>query len=86
MNNPFYCNLAKAYCYAVNEVTSEPVDDGEIEYKAKVKELEDAIAKCEKAEKEFKSRTCKFRSPINCDFCTFHSDCDEHWKGGDEKC
>lgn len=49
----------------------------------KTKELEDAIAKCEKAEKEFKSRTCKFRSPTNCDFCAFHSDCDEHWKEGE---
>lgn len=56
----------------------------DVEYKAKVNELEDAIAKCEKAEKEFKSRTCKFRSPINCDFCTFHSDCDEHWKEGED--
>ena len=59
--------------------------NSEIEYKAKVKELEDAIAKCEKAEKDFKSRTCKFRSPTNCDFCSFHSECDEHWKEGDEK-
>ena len=25
---------------------------------------------------------CKFRSQKNCDFCAFHSDCDEHW---DEK-
>ncbi|MBO7425115.1 MAG: hypothetical protein J6U23_05505 [Clostridiales bacterium] len=25
---------------------------------------------------------CKFRSSINCDFCSFHSDCDEHWKEG----
>ena len=57
--------------------------DSETEYKAKVKELEDAIAKCERAEKEFKSRTCKFRSPINCDFCAFHSECEEHWKEGD---
>lgn len=32
--------------------------------------------------KEFVSRICKFRSPINCDFCAFHSDCDEHWKEG----
>ena len=51
--------------------------------KAKVKELEDAIAKCERAEKEFKNRTCKFRSPINCDLCAFHSDCEEHWKEGE---
>ena len=28
---------------------------------------------------------CKFRSPKNCDFCAFHSDCEEHWKEGDEK-
>lgn len=55
------------------------------EYKAKVNELEDAIARCEQAEKEFNSRTCKFRSPINCDFCAFYSDCEEHWKEGDEK-
>ena len=47
----------------LNRVSKEL--NSEIEYKAKVKELEDAIAKCEKAEKEFKSRTCKFRSPIN---------------------
>ena len=57
----------------------------EIEYKAKVKELESAIAKCEKAEEDFKKRTCKFKSPTNCDFCSFHSDCDEHWEEGDEK-
>ena len=57
----------------------------EIEYKAKVKELESAIAKCEKAEEDFKKRTCKFKSPTNCDFCSFHSDCDEYWKEGDEK-
>ena len=67
----------------LNRVSKEL--NSEIEYKAKVKELEDAIAKCEKAEKDFKSRTCKFRSPTNCDFCSFHSDCDEHWKEGDEK-
>ena len=67
----------------LNRVSKEL--NSEIEYKAKVKELEDAIAKCEKAEKEFKSRTCKFRSPTNCDFCSFHSDCDEHLKEGDEK-
>lgn len=58
-------------------------EDSENEYKAKVKELENAIAKCEKAEEEFKSRTCKFRSPTNCDFCSFHSDCVEHWKEGE---
>lgn len=55
------------------------------EYKAKVKELEDAIAKCEQAEKEFKRRTCKFRSQINCDFCAFHSECEEHWKEGEKE-
>ena len=65
----------------LNRVSKEL--NSEIEYKAKVKELEDAIAKCEKAEKEFKSRTCKFRSPTNCDFCSFHSDCDEHWREGE---
>lgn len=53
------------------------------EIEAKVKELEDAITRCERAEKEFASRTCKFRSPRNCDFCAFHSDCDEHWKEGE---
>lgn len=58
--------------------------NSENEYESKVKELEDAIAKCEQAEKEFKIRTCKFRSPNNCDFCAFHSECDEHWKEGDE--
>lgn len=52
-------------------------------YNAKLKELYDAITKCEQAEKEFKSRTCKFRSQMNCDFCSFHSDCEEHWKEGD---
>lgn len=26
---------------------------------------------------------CKFRSQKNCDFCAFHSECDEHWKEGD---
>lgn len=55
----------------------------DVEYKAKVKELEDAIARCERAEKEFESRTCKFRSPRNCDFCAFHSECEEHWKEGE---
>ena len=55
----------------------------ETEYKAKIKELEDAISRCEQVEKEFKSRTCKFRSPTNCDFCSFHSDCEEHWKEGE---
>lgn len=57
----------------------------EKEYKSKVKELEDAIAKCEKAEEDFKKRTCKFRSPTNCNFCSFHSDCSEHWEEGEEK-
>ena len=52
-------------------------------YEAKVKELENAIAKCEKAEEDFKKRTCKFRSPTNCDFCSFHSECDEHWREGE---
>ena len=28
---------------------------------------------------------CKFRSEKNCDFCSFHSECDIHWKEGDEK-
>lgn len=27
--------------------------------------------------------TCKFKSAINCDFCAFHSDCEEHWKEGE---
>lgn len=27
---------------------------------------------------------CKFRSEKNCDFCAFHSDCEIHWKDGDE--
>lgn len=58
--------------------------NSESEYKSKVKELEEYIAKCEKAEEEFKKRTCKFRSPTNCDFCSFHSDCEEHWKEGGE--
>lgn len=58
-------------------------NQAEAEYKAKVKELENAIAKCEKAEEDFKKRTCKFRSPNNCDFCAFHSDCDEHWREGE---
>lgn len=74
----------------LDETIDGPGKDGNIkesktEYKAKVKELELAIALCEQAEKEFKSRTCKFRSPINCDFCAFHSECEEHWKEGDEK-
>ena len=64
------------------QVTSKLNSENECE--AKVKELEDAIAKCEQAEKEFKSRTCKFRSPINCDFCSFHSDCEEHLKEGNK--
>lgn len=59
--------------------------DSKNEYEAKVKELEDAISRCEQAEKEFKSRTCKFRSQTNCDFCAFHSDCVEHWKAGEAK-
>ena len=67
----------------LNRVSKEL--NSKTEYKAKVKELENAIAKCEKAEEEFKKRTCKFKSPTNCDFCSFHSDCDEHWKEGDEK-
>lgn len=67
----------------LNRVSKEL--NSETEYKAKVKELENAIAKCEKAEEDFKKRTCKFKSPNNCDFCSFHSDCDEHWKEGDEK-
>lgn len=50
---------------------------------SKTKELEDAIDKCERAEKEFKRRTCKFRSPNNCDFCAFHSECVERWKEGE---
>ena len=37
-----------------------------------------------KGEKTIKPQ-CKFRSPKNCDFCAFHSDCEEHWKEGDEK-
>ena len=57
----------------------------EKEYKSKVKELEDAISKCEKAEEDFKKRTCKFRSQTNCNFCSFHSDCSEHWEEGEEK-
>ena len=28
---------------------------------------------------------CKFRSPKNCDFCSFHSDCDEHYEEGEKK-
>lgn len=55
----------------------------EIEYNMKIMELEDAISRCKQAEKEFKSRTCKFRSPTNCDFCAFHSDCDEHLEEGE---
>ena len=55
------------------------------EYEAKAKELEDAIARCEQAEEEFEKRTCKFRSPTNCGFCAFHSDCAEHWKEGEQK-
>lgn len=27
---------------------------------------------------------CKFKSEKNCDFCAFHSDCEIHWKDGDE--
>lgn len=33
---------------------------------------------------DWRSRTCKFRSPTNCNFCAFHSDCDGYWKEGDE--
>ena len=74
----------------LDETIDGPGKDGNIkesktEYKAKVKELELAITLCKQAEKEFKSRTCKFKSPTNCDFCAFHSDCDEHWKEGDEE-
>ena len=36
-----------------------------------------------KGEKTIKR--CKFRSQKNCDFCAFHSDCEEHWKEGGEK-
>lgn len=67
--------------WALIELTRKDVD----EYETKLKELENAISKCEKEEEEFKNRTCKFRSPKNCDFCSFHSDCDEHWKEGDAK-
>ena len=67
----------------LNRVSKEL--NSKTEYKAKVKELENAIAKCEKAEEEFKKRTCKFKSPTNCDFCAFHSECEEHWREGDEK-
>lgn len=75
------CDCAKEH-RQLAEWLSE-LKERKTEYKAKVKELEDAIAKCVQAEKEFKSRTCKFRSPINCDFCAFHSDCNEHWKEGE---
>ena len=27
---------------------------------------------------------CKFRSEKNCDFCAFHSDCEIHWKDGEQ--
>ncbi len=27
---------------------------------------------------------CKFKSEKNCDFCAFHSDCEIHWKDGEE--
>ena len=81
------CGMEDVYdpatTYCAYRVEARPRD--EIEYKAKIKELDDAIARCEQAEKEFKSRTCKFRSPINCNFCAFHSDCDEHWKEGDRE-
>jgi len=70
---------------ALNKKLSEEIQYSKIVYQAKIKELEDAISRCEQAEKEFKSRTCKFRSPTNCNFCSFHSDCDEHWKEGEEK-
>lgn len=78
---PCMANRVYEFGEALREL---PIVFGAIGYKAKVKELEDAIAKCEKAEKDFKSRTCKFRSPKNCDFCAFHSECEEHWKEGED--
>ena len=80
---PFCPNCGASMSANDEQVTGKL--NSEIEYKAKVKELEDAIAKCERAEKEFTSRTCKFRSQINCDFCSFHSDCNEHWKEGEDE-
>ena len=76
--NYLFTEIGEAWDLAIEALKSE------IEYKAKVKEIENAIAKCEKAEEDFKKRTCKFRSPTNCDFCSFHSDCDEHWKEGED--
>lgn len=81
--NTWNCGASMRVKDELNRVSKEL--NSKTEYKAKVKELENAIAKCEKAEEEFKKRTCKFKSPTNCDFCSFHSDCDEHWKEGDEK-
>ena len=72
-------------CVDMFDIRDAPtVDPSKTEYQAKVSELELAIFLCKQAEKEFKSRTCKFKSPTNCNFCAFHSDCDEHWKEGNK--